>query len=416
MRPLAWGRARWDPPNALENAPFLRLRNEVMHYAWGSHTALADLLGRAAPSAEPEAELWMGAHPSAPSRVQTDGGDVALDAWIARDPGGVLGAGVARRFDGRLPFLLKVLAVDRPLSIQAHPDLAQARAGFARENEAGIPLDAPLRCYRDENHKPELICALTPFRALNRFRETTEIVRGFRALGAADLDPLIDALAERPDADGMCAFFAGLMTLDPDARSRVIACAAARVDGSDEPALRWCARLLAAHPGDVGALAPLLLNLVELAPGEAMFLPAGELHSYLEGVGIELMASSDNVLRGGLTPKHVDVPELLRTLTGRSGPVEVLRPRARSEGLADYDTPVSEFALSVLTVAPGGGAAVSSRRGVEILLCTRGSVDLVAGADVTPLARGDSALVPASTGPYRVEGNGTLYRASPGAA
>jgi mannose-6-phosphate isomerase len=174
-----------------------RLANPVRNYAWGSHRAIAELLGQPVPSAQPEAELWLGAHPSAPSRVQTDDGEVPLDAFIARDPVGVLGPGTALHFHESLPFLLKVLAAEQPLSLQAHPSAAQARAGFARENAAGIPLGADARCYRDPNPKPELICALTPFSALCGFRPLAELRANLEALAQPELEPCVAPLRAR---------------------------------------------------------------------------------------------------------------------------------------------------------------------------------------------------------------------------
>ncbi len=401
---------------AVESARIHRLVNPVRHYAWGSHTAIPELLGMAAPTAEPWAELWMGAHPVATSQVESRDGVEPLDAFIARNPQAVLGAAVAARFEGRLPFLFKVLAAAAPLSIQAHPSLAQAREGFERENREGVALDAPHRCYRDANHKPELICALTPFHALNRFREPGEIADRIAALREPALEAPVAALRDRPDRECLAAFFQRLWTLDEPARSAAIARGVDwALHTSGDPAARWVSALAARHPGDIGVLAPLLLNVVELAPGEAMFLPAGELHSYLEGLGIEIMANSDNVLRGGLTAKHVDVPELLRTLAFRTGAVERLRPRAVAAGESRYETPAEEFSLAVLEVDPERPYVAPRTRNIEILLCVAGRGRLV-GAEIQPVARGDCFVVPADAAAYRVEGDLTLYRATSGIA
>jgi mannose-6-phosphate isomerase len=393
----------------------LRLRNEIQTYAWGSRTAIAGLLGAESPSAEPQAELWMGAHPKAPSHVGVGDAWVPLDAWIRRDPEGVLGPEVARRFGGELPYLMKLLAADQPLSIQAHPSAEQARAGFARENAAGIALDAPQRCYRDPHHKPELICAVTRFAALCGFRPADEIAAQLARAGSPALSALSAGFAERGDAEALRALFETLWTLREPERVRLVdevrAGAAARE--SEDPACAWISRLGRAYPGDVGVLAPLLLNLVELAPGEALFLPAGRLHSYLEGVGIELMASSDNVLRGGLTPKHVDVPELLATLRFDLGRERVLRPVPVGSGVTAYESPAREFALAVLEPAPGRDCEAADRRGVEIFFCARGEATLVdvARGESLPLRRGESALVTGGISRLRVAGMATLYRA-----
>lgn len=385
-------------------------------YPWGSLTAIPDLLGEAQTGA-PQAELWIGAHSKAPSRIR-QGGDEGptLDAWIRRDPEGVLGADVAERFGGELPFLLKVLAAAAPLSIQAHPNQAQAEAGFSRENAAGVPLDACDRSYRDPNHKPELICALTPFRALNRFREPAEIDARISALGVEGLEPIVAPLREMPDRAGLSAFFEAWLTLEPAARLRLLGevVEAAQV-ASGDPAMAELCRLSRAYPGDAGVLAPLFLNWIELAPGQAMYLPAGELHSYLEGTGVELMANSDNVLRGGLTSKHVDVPELLATLTFESGPMDLLEPRSVGPAEWRYASPAVEFALSVLRIGSGVRWESPAKRGVELLLCTEGDVVLSdARGRTLSLPRGASAIAPSAAGSYRASGAGVVHRAAVG--
>lgn len=383
-----------------------RLANPIREYAWGSHTALAELTGRPAPTASPEAELWMGAHPSAPSRVATAAGEVPLDEWIRRDPASVLGAEVARRFSGELPFLFKVLAPARALSIQAHPSEAQAREGFARENAAGLALDDPRRCYRDPHAKPELICALSGFEALCGFRPASEIAAGLDALGesAAALRTALD--------DGIARFLRTLLgDVDRRALADAVGVAAADRDAED---WRCVAELWRQYPGDPGVLAPLFLHRVSLAPGEALFLAAGELHAYLSGVGIELMGNSDNVLRGGLTPKHVDVDELLRTLDFEVGRPAVLAARPLARGIEVFETPAPEFALSILRPEPGCVVECASAGGVEILLCVAGraSVREAGSKAALEIARGDSLLVPASVAGYRLEGDAQVFRAA----
>ncbi|MBX7102154.1 MAG: mannose-6-phosphate isomerase, class I, partial [Myxococcaceae bacterium] len=362
-------------------------------------TAIAAFLGRPA-TGKPQAELWMGAHPSAPSTLP---GGEPLDAAIARAPAELLGAELARRFDGKLPWLLKVLAAEQPLSLQAHPSLEQARAGFALEEQAGVPRTAAHRNYKDPNHKPELICALTPFDALCGFRPVKDTARFFRALQVPALDQLA---AELEGANGLRAVFERLMTWPKAERSSLLepvvrACAAHRGEFKAEAAT--VVELAQLYPGDVGAVTAMLLNRVRLKPLEALYLPAGNLHAYLRGVGVEIMASSDNVLRGGLTPKHVDVPELLRVLRFDAGPVEVLRPTPGEEGT--YLTPAPEFRLSRLEVK---GRLSPARRGPEMLLCAEGAVR----AGDTALAKGEVAFVSASDGPYTLEGEGVVFRAT----
>lgn len=400
----------------------VRLINPIQSYAWGSRTALAELLGQPSPSAAPQAELWLGAHPSAPSQVELpDGRKLALGDLIAAAPRAILGDRVALRFGNRLPLLFKVLAAGAPLSIQAHPNLHQAREGFARENEAGIPLSAPHRNYRDDNHKPEIICAATPFWALNGFRPLAQLQHLLADAAAPALAPFLARLQRQPGSEGLKHAFAELMNSPADVRAAIVAQVTAQAQvrapqpGPDAAIWQWVLRLEATYPGDLGIITPLLLNLVHLDPGEAMYLPAGELHAYLDGTGIELMANSDNVLRGGLTPKHVDVPELLRVLTFRLQAPEILRPHADAPGISHYVTGAAEFRLSVLHIAPGQAYQAPLERGVEILLVWQGTAVIAPlgpdGGSLT-LTRGQSVLVPAAATGYTLSGHATLYRAS----
>jgi mannose-6-phosphate isomerase len=378
-----------------------RLHNTIQPYAWGSRTALAELTGRPTPSPGPEAELWLGAHPGAPSEVVRDGRPLGLDEAIALSPEQALGARVAQAFDGHLPFLLKVLAAAKPLSLQAHPSKQQAQEGFAREEAEDIPRDSPQRNYRDANHKPELICALTRFDALCGFRAVPDTLRLLEGLAVPSLAPHLQVLRN----EGPVEFLASvLQALERGALAKAVAEAvAARPVPGFEAECAWGVKLAAQYPGDTGLLGALALNFVTLAPGEALYLGAGNLHAYLEGVGVEVMANSDNVLRGGLTPKHVDVEELLEVLDPVAGPVTVLRPSGAPEAV--YPTPAAEFRLSRLDVK----APVTLKRwGPDLLLVTGGAVR-VAGETLT---KGQSVFVPFSDGPVTVDGAGTVFRAT----
>jgi mannose-6-phosphate isomerase len=386
----------------------VRLENPIRDYAWGSRTAIARLLGEPEPAAAPQAELWMGAHPASPSRVQVDGRLASLAELVAEAPAEILGPRVVASFGPRLPFLAKLLAAAAPLSIQAHPDARQAREGFARENDLGIPLDSEKRSYRDASHKPELLCALEPFEALRGFRPPAEIGRLAERLGAPGLLAVVRSALASPAP--LHELFAGLLHLEPARRRALVAEAAGAAAVTDHPALAWIARLDHLYPGDAGAIAPLFLHHLRLAPGEAIFLPPGELHTYLGGLALEVMASSDNVLRGGLTPKYVDVEELLRILRFEPASARILRPEPDGTGAAVYRTPVAEFELSVLRVAPEGGFATSGERGVELLLCTRGAATVDAEGGSLELRPGGSCLVPAAAGAYSIAGDGELYR------
>ncbi|AKU94224.1 Mannose-6-phosphate isomerase [Labilithrix luteola] len=387
---------------------------KVMPYAWGSRTAIAGLRGLGA-SAGPEAELWMGAHPLGPSKVNRGGRERSLTDLVAEDPAREMGHRARDAFGARLPFLLKVLAAAQPLSLQAHPTEAQARAGYADEENRGVPLDAPNRNYKDPCHKPELICALTPFDALCGFRRVEDTLRLFDELGVRELAAVLTPLRRSPDQTGLAETFRAIMTTPQAARAAMVdatVAACLRPGGTGfERERAWAVKLAGLYPGDVGVVSALLLNLVHLSPGEAIFMGAGNLHAYLEGVGIEIMASSDNVLRGGLTPKHVDVPELMNVLDFTYGPMTPVRPREVDAVENVYDAPVREFRLSTLRMA--GAPSMRETLGPEILLCTEGSLHVGAeGKTSLEIKKGDSVFVSGSARHYTVQGDGLLYRAT----
>jgi mannose-6-phosphate isomerase len=395
----------------------LLLDNPIQNYAWGSRTSLASLLGRP-PSIQPEAELWIGAHPKAPSTLR-DGR--SLLELIRSDPSSALGPNVLGRFGAELPFLLKVLAVEAPLSLQAHPDLEQARAGFEREQAAGIALDAFERTYKDRNHKPELLCALTRFEALSGFRAPELSAALFEGLGLGDLELVAGLRSRAPEP--LRRAFSGLMTLAAAPRAeltrRVLErCERAREEpGPFRASLSWAARLGQAYPGDIGAVASLLLQHVTLEPLQAMYLEAGRLHAYLEGTGVEIMANSDNVLRGGLTPKHVDVPELLRVLHFDSPLLLPTPTRQVSPAEVAYETPAPEFRLSCIELRESS-SFLGELHGPELLLCVAGELTLAArgGQQRGPerLRQGQACFLPAQLGQYELTGKGRLFRAAVG--
>ncbi len=380
------------------------LQGVVRHYDWGSESEIPSLLGVAA-DGRPWAELWLGAHPSAPSTVGSTG--TPLDELIGSDPEGALGSDVNSRF-GSLPFLLKVLSAAAPLSIQAHPSLSQAVAGFERENAAGIPIDAPNRSFRDRNHKPELICALTRFEALSGFRVPQLTLELLETINTAALDPVRSRLAGHT-SESMADLLEWMFQLDGAAAAAMVdsvveSCRAA--DGPRFAAEREMALELAArYPGDIGVLTALLLNRVVLAPGEAMFLGAGSLHAYLRGTGVEIMANSDNVLRGGLTPKHIDVRSLLEVVDARPVEPEIQAPETSSP-ITRYRSPVPEFSLTRYMV----DGSLPIDRGPAILLCTDGWVHL----GHHTLDKGEAMWLPAGTEQVSADGRGTLFQAGVG--
>jgi mannose-6-phosphate isomerase len=392
------------------------LKNTIQEYSWGSTRAIADLLGRKNPERKTQAELWMGAHPKAPSLVQHNGQWVSLPELIAKNPVDLLGKKVAQNFNDQLPYLFKVLAAAKPLSIQAHPDQKQAREGFQRENAQKIPLEAPHRNYRDGNHKPECICALTRFWALSRFRKISGILAYFEKLNLRQLEVELADFKNQPTPKGLKRFYTSLMTQDMDRQKRIVADALEQVQGfeSEDPVFKWILNLAEDYPDDIGVLSPILLNLICLEPGQALFLGAGELHAYLAGLGIELMANSDNVLRGGLTPKHVDVAELLRVLQFKDRDVALLKPAASIANERVYFSPAAEFVLSVITLNSAAIYRSPKNRSVEILICTRGNLAIFDQSDRTEtrLPQGASAIVPASVERYTIKGQGTCYKAA----
>lgn len=375
-------------------------------YPWGSKTMLAQLRGEPVPSAQPEAELWFGAHRTAPSLINGTG----LDSLISADPPAALGDGVAARFGGQLPFLLKILAAEAPLSVQAHPDTAQARAGFAAENAAGIPLGSAKRNYKDPNHKPELLVALTPFRALAGLRPVADTLALIEHLDCAPLNRYAPFLHTDNEEEGLRALFTTWISLPRAKRLELIDAISASAQTRLPGAAPWMAEAMSCfvelndrYPGDVGVLASLLLNYIQLAPGEALFLGAGRLHAYISGLAVEIMASSDNVLRGGLTSKHVDVPELVRIcdFTTQADPrITATTTTAAYGDATDYPVPIEDFVLTRHRLYPSAGAlqvgqvSDGSAAGPSILLCTKGAVTCGSG-EVLELNAGSAAWIPA---------------------
>ena len=397
------------------------LSGTLRPYAWGSLTAMAELFGRD-PSGEPEAELWFGAHPGAPSPVL--GGEPAtLDELIARDPEQLLGRETVAVHGPALPFLAKVLAAGSPLSLQVHPTREQAQAGFAAEEAAGVDRAAADRNYKDANHKPEMIFALTDFEALCGFRRPEDAAQLFRSVSRlveATGRPAPELLAQtasdlesgRPETERLEGVFRRLISGGEEVREAVAAAAGA-VRAQDtagraelDPAVAELDELDGYYPGDPGVLISLLLNRVSLSPGEAIYLPAGNVHAYLRGLGVEVMASSDNVLRGGLTPKHVDLPELLKTIDFQA--LGIPRVEAERTGLGQelYRPPFSEFSLQRLELAQTAGAESMSaadvpllQNGPTLVMALRGSLVLDSPKQDLILNPGDCAFIGADEAP-----------------
>jgi mannose-6-phosphate isomerase len=394
-------------------AGVLTLQGVVQHYDWGGHQFIPDLLGVENATRRPFAELWIGAHAKAPSLVKLAGGQEPLDKLITETPEAILGQAAKARFGGRLPYLFKILDVHKMLSIQAHPTLVQARAGFARENAEGIPLEASHRNYKDDNHKPEIGVALTEFWMLHGFRPLEQIAE---TLGQTpELGALMPDFAQRLAAAGH--HHDGRRSLLRDLYSRVMTIPQEQVDGLLNPLLSrlqakplsdkdsadyWAVRAAENFPlpgghRDRGIFSVYLLNLVHMKPGQGTFQPAGVLHAYLEGVNVELMANSDNVLRGGLTTKHVDVPELLSILTFEGGTPEILDGHPVSAQERVYRTPAEEFELRRIALPAHSRYAGEANYGPKALLVLHGSAALTAAKRDVPLGRGSIILAPSGT-------------------
>jgi phosphomannomutase len=410
----------------------LPLIGVIQNYAWGGYEMIPGLLGTANNERLPCAELWMGAHPRGAAQVEIDGTRMTLDRLISADPWLTLGSEAALRFAGRLPYLFKVLDVRDMASIQAHPSRAQAEEGFSKENEAGIPLDSPNRMYRDENHKPEVHVALTDFWLLHGFRPLEEM---FEALASENelsavgsgFGQRLESTAGDPEARRglLRELYGRVMTMPQAEVNGILDPLIARLEteeagghlGKDHPGF-WALRAARTFPlpgghRDRGILSIYLLNLVHLRPGQGTFQPAGTLHAYLEGANVELMANSDNVLRGGLTPKHVDVPALLAALTFHDGGPRILEGRATSETGREYETPAEEFALERIEISAGVPWSGGREHGADTLIVTEGAASLVAAGRALVLARGGCAIVPAGV-PYSAAaraGRAVLFKA-----
>lgn len=391
-----------------------KLLNPVKNYDWGSIDSVTHFFGIENPEKKPIAEIWMGAHTQAPSKIIVDGKPVGLDRFLAENPEN-LGKNSIEKFGNTLPFLFKILSADRPLSIQVHPDKQQAKQGFADEQQLAIPLDAFHRNYRDDNHKPELVYALTPFQAMNGFREIEQIIELFDMAQLPILESSLGQLQSQEPDSGLKPFYEFLMTLPEQQRQQLIENAIQYADQSDNAIWQEVKYLHESYPGDIGVLSPLLLNVIHLEPGQAMFLKAGTLHAYMKGTALEIMACSDNVLRGGLTSKYVDISELLKTLTFSTTKHSelLLQPVEMQNGSRTFIVPVADFSFSIMDIR--SPLRYDSIESAEILFCINGEIK-AGHSDKQPihLKAGESCFVSALAGSYTITGSGQMAKARTG--
>ena len=384
-----------------------KLINSVQNYAWGSKTALTELYGLANPQQLPMAELWMGAHPKSSSKIEDASGRVvSLRDVIDNRQSALLGDAVAKRF-GELPFLFKVLCAAQPLSIQVHPNKRNSEIGFAKENAAGIPMDAAERNYKDPNHKPELVFALTPFLAMNAFREFSEIVSLLQPVAGAHT--AIAHFLEQPNAERLSQLFAGLLSMQGEEKSQALAILKAALETQQGEPWQTIRLIAEFYPDDSGLFSPLLLNVVKLNPGEAMFLFAETPHAYLQGVALEVMANSDNVLRAGLTPKYIDIPELVANVKFDAKPAnQLLTTPVKNGAELDFPIPVDDFAFSLHALS--AQETTIDQQSAAILFCVEGEAVLSKGEQRLVLKPGESAFISAEESPVSVSGVGRVAR------
>jgi mannose-6-phosphate isomerase len=389
-----------------------KLSNVIQDYPWGSKTEITDLFAIPNPNHQHQAEIWMGAHANGCSKVADSG--VLLSDVINNDPKATLGEYTQQRF-GNLPYLFKVLSAEKPLSIQVHPKLSQAREGFARENEQGIPVNAANRNYRDDNHKPELVYALTFYQAMNGFRPIEEIIALFNEAKIATLSAELNALIATPNEIGLQTFFTAVMNLNGERKQSALIELQLSNERKAQTALaREAFTLIVAfrkeYADDIGLFSPLMLNVVELAPGEAMFLHAETPHAYVKGTGLEIMGNSDNVLRAGLTPKYIDVPELIANTRFSSIPSEEIKLAPVQMGnKSGYPIPVDDFGFQIIT--SNDCQKEQFVRSAEILFCIKGIVTVASQKDNVVLKAGESLFVCNSALSYKYQGDAVFARA-----
>ncbi|WED24255.1 mannose-6-phosphate isomerase, class I [Vibrio sp. JC009] len=392
------------------NQYFFPMQNVIQDYAWGSRTSINEIFGIDNPENKPQAEIWMGAHPNGCSKIKENGETQLLSDFINLDKSGILTVETDTQF-GELPYLFKVLAAASALSIQVHPSKEQAEIGFEKEEQAGIARNAANRNYKDPNHKPELVYALTEYQAMNGFRMFPEILELFKKVKVSVIAELVAAYEASTNAEGLEAFFSAILSLEGEQKEKAVAELMEFAQANKEDELfALILELAGLYPGDIGLFMPLMLNVLTLQPGEAMFLYACTPHAYLKGTGLEIMANSDNVLRAGLTPKYIDVEELVDCTIFQEKPQsELLTAPEIRDGGQYYPIPVDDFNFAVFMSADDLTLRTES---AEILLAMDSDLTLThnSGETVT-IKKGESVFVPAYAGKFNITSEGRVARA-----
>lgn len=392
-----------------------KLENPIKHYDWGSMDQLSTLFGIANPNNEPQAEIWMGAHPSSPSFiVDADNRKISLVELINNNQTDILGERIDQQFH-ELPYLFKVLSAQKALSIQVHPQKSKAEIGFAKENQLNIAINAANRNYKDPNHKPELVYALTRYKAMNAFRPIHEIIGLFDLVSCSPLRTEIAALKSNPEPSQLKLFFKACLSLSPEQVAQIVNELLSSIEPNKDPRYTkepFCTiRALATdYPCDIGLITPLILNVIELQPGEAMFLHAETPHAYIKGTGLEIMANSDNVLRAGLTPKFIDVDELIDNTKFNSIPAShLLTSPIYDDNKIDFPVPVADFKFEIINSDMQKRS--DNVTGPEILFCISGNVKIETATDCYTIKSGESVFIACAAKQFTYQGEGILARA-----
>jgi mannose-6-phosphate isomerase len=383
------------------------------YYDWGSYSSIQEITGRRELEEKTVAEMWMGDHPSGANKVKIDTSLTPFHDILDSMPAEILGDKSNLKFNGELPFLFKLLASEKPLSIQAHPDKKQAEVGYERENILNIPLDDFTRGYKDRNHKPEIILALTEFTIMKGFQKYKNIKDNFSTYCPESSSFLFNGIPACTDKKMIKSFLGNMMSAGRREVKKMINESISNSKGNNTLISGLITKFSHFYPEDRGILSPLYLNSAVLQKGDAVYVSAGELHAYVEGTGMELMANSDNVFRGGLTNKHVDRDELFDILKYSPSVIEKV-PKLSAKNETLYQTVSEEFLLSEIIVAKDKTYASSEERSIEIIFCLQGKVQITnrKNDNLLNVKTGECFFVPSSFEKYYIEGEGTFYKAA----